>query len=1401
VTTPSDETASDQTYRPPGSDLDFPVVGIGASAGGLKALVSFFEVTNPSSGMAYVIILHLSPTHESKLDKLLQAATKMPVQQVLETTRIRRDHIYVIPPNKELSMVDGTLRVSPLARKSGGHQAIDLFFRTLGETHQAKAISIVMSGTGSDGSVGIKTIKEQGGIALAQEPSEAEYDSMPRNAIGTGLIDFVMPVTDMPGKLTQLVEIAAQIELPHQDEPPASRQPPRAADAALREVLSLLRARTRHDFSDYKRATMLRRIERRMQINQLRDLPTYRDFLRDHIAETRPLLKDMLISVTNFFRDKAAFAAFENTVIPELFRGKAVNEPVRVWTAGCATGEEAYSLAIVLAEFAQSMSSPPPIQVFATDIDEDAVAFARAGLYPEAITTDVSATRLRRFFSKEAAGYRVQKYIRELVMFAPHNVITDPPFSRLDLVACRNLLIYLNRDAQTRVLDLMHFALRQNGYLFLGSSESVDDASDAFQTIHKAHRLYRSQPRSRPSSVSHGFVPTTTARTEMAPLTEIASFRRVTAYDKLHQAMLEHYAPPSVVTNDQWDIVHVSSTAGEFLRIPAGEPSLNLLSAVRADLRLDLRAALYHARETGETVNARRVTLTDGDATSTLDRVVHPVRDTASSRTFYLVIFGATPGAERMPARKANERDEPYLTQLENELQATKDQLRTSIEQYETQNEELKASNEELQAINEELRSATEELETSKEELQSINEELTTVNQELKNKIDETTSVNNDLQNFISSTDIAVVFVDRGLRLARFTPPAKDIFNLIPTDIGRPLQDVTHRLEDARLEEDIHEVLQTLRPLEREVRTRAGTWYILRILPYRTTEDRIEGAILTLVEISARKGFEEQLRRAEQRRRAVVEAIRDYAIITLDKTGVISGWNRGAEQIFGYADSEIVGRPADVLFTSEDREAGVPQSEIQAAIENGAASDERWHVRKDGSRFYASGMMSKLDDGELFGFVKIARDETERQQATIDREERFRRAEADRDALESIAKLKDHFLATLSHELRNPLNLIMMQSEVLRRADALRGEPKLRHAADVIHQMVDTQARLIDDLLDMSRLRMGKMTIERQLLPLPFVVGDSIGALQRDVALKNVTLNIELASEPLIVQADPVRIKQIAWNLISNAVKFTPPFGRITVRVSREGDEARLDVEDSGEGIDPQTLPHIFEMFRQGESPATRSQGGIGIGLALVKQLVDLQGGRVEAVSEGRGKGARFTVWLPLYVTSGRAPQPEAAPEVTDQPLVPGVITSVVAPPLDIDAPIATNKRLDGIRVLLAEDEISTAEALRELLEMEGALVAVALRATEAVALAQARDFDVLITDIAMPDMDGHALLRTIRSSERNADIPAIACTGFGSPIDIARAQKSGFAAHLTKPIGIEEVLTIVHTLSNGERS
>ena len=496
MTTKPPENVNDEAAPPPvamgGYGLPFPVVGIGASAGGLKALLTFFEHMPSGSGMAFVVVIHLSPVHESNADNILRSVTRMPVLQVNEPMRIERDHVYVIPPNKHLHMRDGMLELAQFERKDGAATSIDSFFRTLAAAHREHAIAVVLSGTGSDGSVGVKNIKEHGGLTIVQAPMEAEHDAMPRNAIGTGVADFVMPVANIPERLLQLWQNMQEIRLPSgEDAGPLSE--PGSQDPPLRDILQTLRHRTGHDFSQYKRPTVMRRIERRLQVNQLTDLGTYAQFLRDHPAETRALLKDMLISVTNFFRDREAFEALERRIVPDMFAGKTPNDEVRVWVPGCATGEEAYSIAMILTEYAEDRSSAPTIQVFATDIDEDAIAIARAGIYTEAIATDVPAARLRRFFSRETGGFRVQKSVRERVMFATHNVLRDPPFSRLDLVTCRNLLIYLNREVQARVLNVFHFGLQPGGYLMLGSSETADEAGQAFVVVDKPNHIFRAQ--------------------------------------------------------------------------------------------------------------------------------------------------------------------------------------------------------------------------------------------------------------------------------------------------------------------------------------------------------------------------------------------------------------------------------------------------------------------------------------------------------------------------------------------------------------------------------------------------------------------------------------------------------------------------------------------------------------------------------------------------------------------------------------------------------------------------------------------------------------------------------------------------------------------------------------------
>ena len=710
----------------------------------------------------------------------------------------------------------------------------------MADTHGPHSAAIVLSGADGDGAIGIKRIKERGGLTIAQDPDEAEHAGMPRAAIATGMVDWVLQVGAMPARLVKYHELATRLKLPPEIGPqPAKSAPvhPSVADAelALRDVLAFLRTRTRRDFSYYKRATILRRIGRRLQVNGIDDLPTYLEFLRTNPGEAGALLQDMLISVTNFFRDREAFDALA-LEIPSLFRGKGPGDSVRVWVAGCATGEEAYSIAMLLYEYARTLDAPPQIQVFATDLDVDVIKSARDGIYPDAIAADVSEERLRRWFLKEVHGYRVRREIRELVLFALHDLLKDSPFSRLDLVSCRNLFIYLDASAQSRAFDIFHFALRPGGRLFLGMSESVDNDSGLFALIDKKYRVYEQRPATR-ATLPVPFGTSTLARSlelkeksgerPVVPKTNggaapvvVASLRseleRGPSFGELHYRLIERFAPPSVVVNKAYDIVHLSDSAGRFLQFAGGELTRNLLQLVHPMLRLDLRAALFTAMQSKAPASAFNVQMeVDGEPIAINIRV-SPATDLAPD--YLLVVFepqAGTPGARDDRARNAQ--SDAVAQHLERELETTKSQLRETVEQAESSTAELKASNEELHAMNEELRSATEELETSREELQSINEELTTVNLELKNRVDELGYANADLHNLMAATAIATIFLDRDLRIMRYTPPAVELFSLIPTDIGRPLTDLTHRLEYPEMERDAKRALGELMPAEREV--------------------------------------------------------------------------------------------------------------------------------------------------------------------------------------------------------------------------------------------------------------------------------------------------------------------------------------------------------------------------------------------------------------------------------------------------------------------------------------------------------------------------------------------------------------------------------------------------------
>ncbi|MHC8397999.1 CheR family methyltransferase [Pseudomonas sp. MDT1-17] len=1370
--TPTHDSSLPQREGLTPSHLAFPVVGIGASAGGFGALKTFFAQMPSDSGMAFVIVLHLSPNHESVADHILQDATSMRVQQVIDTCAIEPNNVYVISPASQLSMNDGHLQVCTGNRPPGHHIAIDLFFRDLADVHKEYAICIVLSGTGSDGAVGLSRIKEQGGVTIVQAPSDAEFDGMPQAAIETGLVDVVLPVAEIPQKLMELWRNSQSIQLPAPHDMQLPTNTPERERAAteqiLQDILLLLRNRTGHDFKHYKRATVLRRIERRLQVTAQSDLPAYFTYLENHPEEANDLLSDMLIGVTNFFRDREAFEALERHVLSALMSSgleKPKPDEVRIWSAGCSTGEEAYSLAILCTEHQKLETNPVKLQVFATDIDERAIAFGRVGQYSEAILTDVPPTRVRQYFVKNAQHFKVRKEIREKILFAKHSLLSDPPFSQIDLIVCRNLLIYLERDIQREILQMFHFALRPGGYLFMGSSESADACPDLFTPVDKRNRIFRAKAGGvairRAPTMPRGGV--TSFNLAIPP--PMLPVQRKVAYADIHQRALEHRLPPSLIVDANANILHMSEGAGRFLRYVAGEMSRNLLVLVMPPLRLELRTTLFQAQQSGKVIMSRKVRVQDPSGDYLVDIMAQPYKDQATEQEVCLLVFEVSHFDPSIALNELNQQTEnQVLNSLENELQRTKMDLQEIIEQSEASSEELKASNEEMQAVNEELRSATEELETSKEELQSINEELLTVNYELKTKVEETDKINDYLANLIASTDIATVFVDRNMHIRWFTPRATDIFSMLPVDTGRSLLDITHRLNYPQLADDATLVFESLSMMEREVSSSDRRWYIARLLPYRSSENHIDGTVLTFIDITKRREAEDDLRAGQERMRLVAESTHDFAIIILDVQGLITDWNTGAELIFGYSSAEVIGAYYELIFSPEDRSAGIPQSELRQAREHGRGEDERWHVRKDGSRFFASGEVTLLRAEAVMGYVKIARDLTGHKRLHEEQSKRLAENQV-------TSHMKDEFFAVMSHELKHPLNLIQLNAEILRRLPAIRNIDKASKAVNTISEAVVSQARIIDDLLDVARIRTGKLKLKTCLLDLASMLGDIHALAVEEYPSAELTLQVPASDAvPMIVDGDSTRLEQVIWNLLHNALKFSSSNAEIKIVLSQVGESAQLDVIDHGIGLSDSDIEHVFDLFNQAVPKVPSLQrDGLGIGLSLVRQLVQAHGGLVKARSAGLGLGCTFTVLLPL----------------STQPLE-----------IEGDEPRTQQKgRLKDLKVLLVDDSPEILEAMGMLLELEEAQVKSFSDPLLALASATEEHYDVILSDIGMPEMDGHTLIQSVRQTRLNKFTPAIALTGYGFEHDQHKARSFDFDLYLSKPVQYEDLIEAIDTL------
>jgi two-component system CheB/CheR fusion protein len=841
------------------SRVSFPVVGIGASAGGLEALEHFLAHVPKGSGLAFVIVQHLDPTRKGIMPELLQRATAMKVIQVKDLMKVQPNCVYIIPPNKDMSILHGVLHLLEPASPRGLRLPVDFFLRSLAQDRREHSIGVILSGMGSDGTLGLRAIKEKAGVALVQDPATAKFDGMPRSAVDAGLADIVAPVEELPGRILAFLRRTPLVQTP---ERPLEEK----AQSGLDKAIILLRTHTGHDFSLYKKNTFYRRIERRMGIHQINTIAAYIRFLQENSQELDLLFKELLIGVTSFFRDSEVWEELGGRLLPALLASRPASHALRAWVPGCSTGEEAYSLAMVFTEAMDKMKSRSPskftLNIFATDLDKDAIDKARLGLFPANIAADVSPERLARFFVKVDSGYQVSAAIREMVVFAQQSVVRDPPFTKLDFLSCRNLLIYLAPEIQKKLIPLFHYSLSPGGGLLLGSAETVGAFTDLFAPLDNKLRIFRRiesaarEPIEFPSAFSslsrEGAVP----RPAQKPQLNLQSLA--------DQLVLDHYAPPSVLVNDRGNILYVSGRTGKYLEPAAGKANWNIFVMAREGLRFELTNALQKVLRQKEPVVLEGLSITTNGFEHFVDVTVQRLEEPEPLRGLVMIVFADAPAPleAKAPRRSAKEpARSDQLAEVERKYRHLSMELQNTREEMQTSQEELRSANEEMQSTNEELQSTNEELTTSKEEMQSLNEELQTVNAELQAKLDELARSNNDMKNLLNSTDIATLFLDNDLKVRRFTTQAAKLINLIPGDIGRPITDLASDLLYPELMADARGVLQKLGFVEKPISARGGHWFTARIMPYRTLDDRIEGVVITFADITAGKTLEAQLRK------------------------------------------------------------------------------------------------------------------------------------------------------------------------------------------------------------------------------------------------------------------------------------------------------------------------------------------------------------------------------------------------------------------------------------------------------------------------------------------------------------------------------------------------------------
>jgi len=1408
------------------------IAGVGASAGGLESLEQFFRAMPDDTGLAFVVVQHLSPDHKSLMEELFTRFTKIPVREAKHHERVQPNHIYLLPPGKELEIADGRLEVTDRQQDRHLSFPIDRFLSSLAADCGQRAIAVILSGSGSDGSRGARRVQAQGGLVLVEDPEIASFDGMPKAAIETGIVDVVM---SSPGLARALVEHVTSGELPHGE-----------AARVVEEVIALLRLRKRIDFDDYKRSTVYRRMLRRSRLAAAQDLGDYLRLLEQDGEELSALHHDLLIGVTNFFRDEAGFNTLARQ-IDELVRNPVEPErELRAWVAASATGEEAFSVAIMFDDAIRKSGSRRTFKVFATDIHEGALETAGAGIYAEDRLKGMSDERLAAHFKVRPDGrYQVNPEIRHRIVFAKHNLLTDTPFTNLDLVTCRNMLIYLRPQAQRRALASLSYGLRIGGLLFLGSSESPGELQPCFDAVSEQAKLYRKRVHSR--GMHRPEVPT---RVSMRGMRDVTRPRAEPNLLPTYDALLERFMPQGFLVSETRVLQECFNGSEALLRVPSRRLSTDFLDLVPDEVRLAVAGALARAaRESGPVGYASIQWPTPGGAKHfalTAERL-----NAKNTESAFLVTVAENDLSKPGPAPVSEmPMGSERVLSLEDELSRTRENLQATVE-------ELEASNEELQATNEEMVASNEELQSVNEELHSVNEELHTVNAEHQRKIAELSEVNRDTSHLLESIDVATLYLDGSLRIRKYTPLAASIFSLVEHDTGRLLESFNHPLVYPAFMDDVRRVRDGEGRVEHEVQSRDGRWYLARLLPYRVS-DAIDGVVVTLTDATALAAARFRARQLS----SIVDSSAD-AIIGQDLEGVIRSWNTAAERLYGYTPEEAIGRDAAMLVPEGGR---TELARILAEAGRGGHVINRAAQRlsKGGDVIEISTTVSPVRDaaGEITGVASIDRDvraqrelerllrESERKFADlynnapdmymsldvrsgriVEHNATFRavtgygaaeveamhaldlfateaqdavrqvlasmrageaindtalrirrrdgteldvtlsstavldakgaairtrsimrdvteRRQAEQKVLEAGA-MREQFLAMVSHELRSPLHAVNAALQIIDSSNA--SDAQRTRAEGVVRRQTKQMVRLVDDLLDVSRITHGKLVLERAPVDLIDVARSALEAASSSFSEKGVHLLTEGLDQQMMAFGDSGRLAQVFTNLLQNAIRFTPEGKRVLLRATRDALHARFEVIDDGRGIEQSDLQSIFQMFVQSRQGLARTEGGLGLGLTIAERIVAAHGGRIECTSPGLGRGATFTVTLPVD-----------------------------------DRAMLRSDGSDGLpaslSIVVVEDQADAREALGMILELEGHKVASAGEGPEGLALILAQRPQVALLDLGLPGMNGFEIASRIREELGN-EVTLIAMSGYGQPEDIRKSEAAGFDRHLTKPV------------------